>query len=318
MAEFFESLVGLLCGNGRAFEYLLTVLGSSYLEEEQRLADRIKDELDHTIKSFVKRATSKYGFEMQNYLKNVKVESKSVVPTKFELKAYTQFGSMTRLVECEPEDSAIDKTIAGIMYWQSGCPYHQILEYVRGLSTVEKDKIIDGQVGIRQNRRQRPSRAFEGVYYTFDLRSNFGMFRDIHRHRALTMHRQLLTTNHGYTMSKEITEAGFEKDFKKCMKRSQEVFERISEDYQEQAQYVVNFAYNYPYMMRLNLREACHLIELRTIPQGHADYRRMAQEMYRQIRAAHPRLSRIIKCVDMGEYGLERLGAEKRKAAKMA
>ena len=78
----------------------------------------------------------------------------------------------------------------------------------------------------------------------------------------------------------------------------------------------MNFAYNYPYMMRLNLREACHLLELRTIPQGHADYRRMAQEMYRQIRAKHPRLSRIIKFVDMGEYGLERLGAEKRKAAK--
>ena len=307
-----------ICGNGRAFEYLLTVLGSSYLEEEWRLADRIKDELDTTIRSFVKRATSKYGFEMQNYLKNIKVESKSVVPDKFELKVYTSFGPMTRLVGCEPEDSAMDKTIASIMYLQSGYPYHQILDYVRGLSTVEKDRIIDGQVGIRQNRRQRPSRAFEGVYYTFDLRSNFGMFRDIHRHRTLTMHRQLLTTNHGYTMSKEITEAGFEKDFEKCMKRSQEVFERISEDYPEQAQYVVNFAYNYPYMMRLNLREACHLLELRTIPQGHADYRRMAQEMFRQIRATHPRLSRIIKFVDMGEYGLERLGAEKRKAAKMA
>ena len=74
----------------------------------------------------------------------------------------------------------------------------------------------------------------------------------------------------------------------------------------------MNFAYNYPYMMRLNLREACHLLELRTIPQGHADYRRMAQEMYRQIRAKHPRLSRIIKFVDMGEYGLERLGGFRR------
>ena len=172
-----------ICGNGRAFEYLLTVLASSDLEEERLLADQIKTELDTTIKSFVKRATSKYGLEMQDYLRNVKVESKNAVLDEVEWNAsYPRLGSLIRLAEWEPEDSAIDKTIASIMYWQSGSPYHQILEYVRGLSMVEKDRLIDGQVRIRRNRRQRPSRAFEGVYYTFDLRSNFGMFRDIHRH----------------------------------------------------------------------------------------------------------------------------------------
>ena len=306
-----------ICGNGRAFEYLLTVLGSSNLEEERHLATQIKDELDTTIRSFVKRATDRYGLEMQDYLRNVKIESKSAVPTKFEWNApCTQLGSMINLVECELEDTAIDKTIASTIYWQSGFSYHRALEHVHGMVTVAKDRIIDGQVRIRKNRRQRPSRAFEGVYYTFDLRSNFGMFRDIHRHRALTMHRQLLTANHGFTMSKEIEEAGFKKDFEECMNKSEDAFDSICVDYPEQAQYVMNFAYNYPYMMRFNLREACHLIELRTIPQGHADYRRMAQEMYRQIRAAHPRLSRIIKFVDLNEYGLGRLGAEKRQAAK--
>ena len=306
-----------ICGNGRAFEYLLTVLRSSGLAEEGILAIQIKDELDTTIMSFVKRATNKYGLEMQDYLRNVKAESKNAVLDEVEWNSsYPKLGSLIRLMECEPEDSAIDKTIAGIMYGQSGSPYHQILEYVRGLPMMEKDRIIDGQAGIRQNRRQRPSRAFEGVYYTFDLRSNFGMFRDIHRHRTLTMHRQLLTASHGFTMSNEIEEAGFKKDFEECMNKSEDAFKSISKNYPEQAQYVVNFAYNYPYMMRLNLREACHLIELRTIPQGHADYRRMAQKMFREIRAVHPRLSRIIKFADMNEYGLERLGAEKRKAGK--
>jgi thymidylate synthase ThyX len=80
----------------------------------------------------------------------------------------------------------------------------------------------------------------------------------------------------------------------------------------EQAQYVVNFAYNYPFFMRLNLREATHLIELRTVPQGHPDYRKVAQNMFKLIKKVHPNLGSIIKFVDLNEYKLERLEAEKR------
>ena len=58
---------------------------------------------------------------------------------------------------------------------------------------------------LRKNRRHRPPRAFELVNYTFDLINNFGMFRDFHRHRALTLERQLLTTEHGFSIPKEIT-----------------------------------------------------------------------------------------------------------------
>ena len=78
----------------------------------------------------------------------------------------------------------------------------------------------------------------------------------------------------------------------------------------------VYFAYNYPYFMKLNLREACHLIELRTIPQGHIDYRRVAQNMYNQINKVHPNLSKIMKFVDLKEYDLERFEAEKRTEEK--
>jgi thymidylate synthase ThyX len=84
----------------------------------------------------------------------------------------------------------------------------------------------------------------------------------------------------------------------------------------QQAQYVVNFAYNYPFFMSLNLREACHLVELRTIPQGHADYRQVGQKMFSQIKEKHPVLSQIIKFVDLKTYGLERFEAEKRKEEK--
>ena len=304
-----------ITGNGRAFEYLLTVLGSSELDEEQKLASKIKNELDTTIKSFVRRADDKYGKAFQKYLKDVKNKAKIV--TKKEIESNPVKGTITKLTDYESEKQALDTIITCIMYEQSpSTSYQNIMQQVKKISTKRKIEIIDEFTKIRTNRRHRPSRAFENTYYTFDLCNNFGMFRDFHRHRALTLERQLLTTDHGYVLPKEIETVGLEKDFKECMNNSKITFEKIRKKLPEQSQYVVNFAYNYPYFMKLNLREACHLIELRTIPQGHIDYRRVAQEMYKQINKVHPNLSKIMKFVDLKEYDLERFESEKRTEEK--
>jgi len=304
-----------ITGNGRAFEYLLTVLGSSDLKEEQDLASKIKKELDTTIKSFVRRADDKYGKAFQKYLKDIKNTSRRI--TLKEIKPNPKKGTVTKLVDYESENSAIDKIITGIMYEQSpSTSYQDILKHVKKMPKENKKKVIEEFVKIRTNRRHRPSRAFENIYYTFDLCNNFGMFRDFHRHRALTLERQLLTTDHGYNMPNEIKILGIEKDYTECMKKTKETFENMRKRFPEQAQYVVNFGYNYPYFMKFNLREACHLIELRTVPQGHVDYRRVAQQMFKQINKVHPNLSKIMKYVDMKEYDLERFESEKRTEEK--
>jgi len=304
-----------ITGNGRAFEYLLTILGSSDLKEERDLASKIKKELDTTIKSFVRRADDKYGKAFQKYLKDVKNKSRLI--TRNEIKSNPIIGSVTKLVDYESEKIAMDKIITSIMYEQSpSTSYQNILQQVKKISKENKIKIVNEFIKIRTNRRHRPSRAFENTYYTFDLCNNFGMFRDLHRHRALTLERQLLTTDHGYNIPNEIKILGIERDFKDCMNKTKETFEKIRKKYPEQGQYVVNFGYNYPYFMKFNLREACHLIELRTVPQGHIDYRRVAQQMFKQINKVHPNLSKIMKYVDMKEYDLERFESEKRTEEK--
>ena len=304
-----------ITGNGRAFEYLLTVLGASELDEEQKLASKIKKELDTTIKSFVRRADDKYGKAFQKYLKDIKKKSKSIALKEIKSKPVT--GVITKIVDFETEGKALDKIITSIMYEQSpSTSYQNIMQQVKKISNTKKIKMINEFTKIRTNRRHRPSRAFENTYYTFDLCNNFGMFRDFHRHRALTLERQLLTTDHGFVLPNEIKILGLEKDFKNCMNNTKSTFNKIRKKFPEQSQYVVNFAYNYPYFMKLNLREACHLIELRTIPQGHIDYRRVAQDMYKQINKIHPNLSKIMKFVDLKEYDLERFESEKRTEEK--
>ena len=300
-----------ITGNGRAFEYLLSILYGSSLDEERMVAIKIHRELDVVIRSFVKRADDKYGKTLQKYHNDLRNASQNLVKKYLSNKKKSKFS--VELVEWDSAKQAEEKVISAILYEQAhGISYNTILTEVKKMSPVVRKKIIKSFAELRQNRRHRPPRAFEMTQYTFDFLTNFGMFRDLHRHRVLTLERQLLTTNHGFSVPAEVFVLGMESDFADCMYKSKEVFDMIQPTMPEQAQYVVNLAYNYPYFVRLNLREATHLIELRTVPQGHPDYRKVGQDMYKAIKKVHPALCKIIRFVDLKQYKLERLESEKR------
>ncbi|HXC61856.1 MAG TPA: FAD-dependent thymidylate synthase, partial [Nitrospiria bacterium] len=84
------------------------------------------------------------------------------------------------------------------------------------------------------------------------------------------------------------------------------------------AQYVVPFAYRIRWYMKLNLREAVHIGELRTMPQGHPDYRSIVQEMWRKIQETHPTLAVCARFIDWKTYHLGRLQSEMRTEFKKA
>jgi hypothetical protein len=191
-----------------------------------------------------------------------------------------------------------------------------LLNYAKTLPDEKRHEIIRLYTQYRQNRRHRPGRAFESIDYSFELLTNYGTFRDLHRHRLLTISRQLLSTSYGYDTPKEITESGIEKDYNDCMYVSNDAYKSISSKMPVEAQYVVNFAYRYPYFIKMNLREACHMIELRTTPQGHPDYRRVCQQMYALIKKVNPVISEGIKFVDMNDYELGRFKSERKSVLK--
>ena len=85
----------------------------------------------------------------------------------------------------------------------------------------------------------------------------------------------------------------------------------------EEAQYAVPYGYRMRYNIQLNLRQAIHLLELRSSPQGHPDYRRTSQDMFREIHRVHPLLAETMKFVDLTpDIPFGRLRAEMRKARK--
>lgn len=304
-------------GNGRAFEYLLTIMHGSRLSEIRTLGEQLLLELNSVIPSFVRRANDKYGQAMQGYFAKTEDTVKELV--KKHLSGVTPEANpdRVRLLEAEDNFAAEVKVASAVLYEQAdGRPLEKIMRYVKSMQSQDRHSVIRAYTQHRENRRQRPGRAYEMVDCTFELFTNFGMFRDLHRHRVLTIERQLLSTRHGYDMPSEIKEAGLDREFAECMDASRDVYNEMAGEMSEEAQYAVNFAYRYPYFMKMNLREACHLIELRTVPQGHPDYRQVCQEMFVQLKKAHPVLAEGIKFADMNAYKLERFDAEKRTEKK--
>jgi thymidylate synthase ThyX len=113
-------------------------------------------------------------------------------------------------------------------------------------------------------------------------------------------------------------ESGLAARFDDAMERSAALHDALVERFPEQAAYAVSLAYQMRYVMQMNAREAMHLCELRSSPQGHPSYRRIAQSMHRLIaeQAGHRAIGAAMKYVDHGDSDLERLDAERAAEAR--
>ena len=306
-----------ITGNGRAFEYLLTRLYCSELDELKDLAHMLNSELDCVIPSFIKRVNEKHGKSLQSFMINTNKEITKLTDKYLE-NIKPEYSPMdVRLIDYMDSKDAEVKVVSAILYENAqGQSLHDITKLAKSFPQSRRNEIILAYTKFRGNRRHRPGRAFEMVEYLFEMFTNFGMFRDLHRHRILTMERQLLSTKHGYDIPKEITDSGMEKDFKDCMHLSSNTYQNIAKTMPVEAQYAVNFAYKYPYFIKINLRELYHVIELRTTAQGHPDYRYICQQIFKKINEIHPLLMKGMKFVDMNQYELGRFDTEKKKELK--
>ena len=98
------------------------------------------------------------------------------------------------------------------------------------------------------------------------------------------------------------------------MDASSDLYEALrSAGFEAAAPYAVAMAYRVRFYMDMNAREAMHLIELRTSPQGHPSYRRVCQLMHRAIadEAGHRAIAGAMQFVDHSNVELERLQSER-------
>ena len=299
-------------GTGQGYEALLLRMRAHPLPEVRRYAQMMLEELRVVIPSFLRRVDRQdRGVVWSRYFEERRDRTEAMAAHLLG-DEQPQPAPMVRLVDHDPDGE--DKVLAAILYSVSDLPESQLAERVAKLEPEERFALLDAYVGERQNRRHKPGRAFERTGYRFDVLADYGAFRDLQRHRMLTLEWQPLTPRHGFTMPGEVSEAGAESLFLEAMDRSAELFEDLRAQFPHQAPYAVALAYKVRFVMQMNAREAMHLIELRTAPAGHPDYRTVCQEMWRLIRdeAGHHGLAEAMRHVDLSSHDLGRLGAERR------
>jgi thymidylate synthase ThyX len=310
------SNVGIF-GSGQAYEMLLLRMRAHPLVEVRAYADLMLRELRTVIPAFMRRVdVPDRGGAWSAYLAAV---ADAIGQQAGRVGAAPEPRPEVTLVEWDPD--AETKVAAAALYAVTDLPDDQLLAYVRALPAADRSRLIDAYIGKRGNRRHKPGRAIERVFYRFDLLTDYGVFRDLQRHRMLTIEWQRLSPVNGYVTPSAIADIGAEAVWDEAMERTALLSSRLAATFgPDVAQYAVPFAYRVRYYMHLNAREALHLLELRSQQGGHTDYRRVAQEMHRLIgeQAGHRQLAESMRYVDYADYELARLETERRSAAKRA
>ncbi len=305
-------------GTGQGYEQLLIRMRAHPLPEARDYAGMMLEDLRKVIPSFVRRvdvddrgvAWSRYMEENRGAMQALAVE---LLLTENQAER-----PLVSLVDFDPRGE--EKVLSAMLYAFSDLPEDKLAERVARLGPEDRARLVQTYVGERGNRRHRPGRALERTDYRFDVLSDYGAFRDLQRHRLLTIDWQSLGPDHGYAVPAEVSDAGeeAEESYRQSMERSAELYADLADDFPEQASYAIALGYRVRYAMQMNAREAMHVLELRSGPQGHPGYRAVVQEMHRLIadEAGHRALAGAMGYVDHSEVALERLESERRAEAR--
>ncbi len=314
-----RSNVGIF-GTAQGYEALLLRMRAHPLSEVQQYADLMLVELRKVIPAFLRRLERpERGGVWSRYLAETRDSTARVAQRVLDGIEPEPRAEVT-LTDFDPDGEA--KVVAAALYAGSSLPDDQLLTIARKLGPDERRQVLDAYVGQRENRRHKPGRAFERTSYRFDVLADYGAFRDLQRHRLLTLEWQPLSTRHGHVTPEEIAEAGALADWTHVMQESAALHDAlVGAGLAHVAPYAVSMAYRVRFYLDVNAREAMHMIELRTTPQGHPAYRRICQTMHRLIeeQAGHRALAASMRYVDFsgglgGRMDAER-AAELRRAA---
>jgi thymidylate synthase ThyX len=311
-----QSNVGIF-GTGQGYEALLLRMRAHPLEEVRATADAVLAELRKVIPAFLTRVDQPdRGGRWTAYFEETR---NATLALAHRLQSDAAPSSRDEVTLTDFDADGEIKVVAAALYTSSSQPDDELMAAARRMTAEERATVLAAYVGERGNRRHKPGRAFERTSYRFDVLTDYGAFRDLQRHRLLTIDWQALAPRHGFVQPEAVIEAGGDADWQSVMRRSAELYDALADaGLSTVAQYAVSMAYRVRFVMDMNAREAMHVIELRTAPAGHPAYRRVCQQMHRLIadRAGHHAIAASMKFADHTTVELERLQEERRLEAK--
>jgi len=313
------SHVGIFA-TGQAYEQLLLRLLASPLPEARDYADMILRELKAVMPSFVARVERpERGGEWVPYLEERAAASERWAARLGldRVRRGERSGPAVRLLAAHGSE---DELLAALLFEAAAASEDEARAAVRALPPDERATMLAELVGERRNRRHRPGRGLEALRYRFEVVSDYGAFRDLQRHRMLTVQWQTLGPELGAGVPEELEGAGVADSYRAGLELSAAEYARIAElGRLELAPYALCLGYRIRYVLDMNAREAMHLIELRSGREGHPAYRAVAHALHAEIARVHPAVGAAMTFVDRDtEPRLERILSEIRAHAKQA
>ena len=303
---------------GQTYEQLILHLLAHPLEEAQSYGRMILDELKAVIPSFFTRVERPdRGGQWVEYL-----ESRERAGRRWALRlglnaAAGPTGPSVTLLRAQGDE---DDVLAALLFEAAAVAEEEAREAVGALDADTRAELLADLAGDRANRRYRPGRGLEALRYRFEIVADYGAFRDLQRHRMLTVQWQPLTPDLGADIPEQVELAGCGEDYRRALEISAREYGRLADDgLATAAPYALCLGYRIRFVLDLNAREAMQLIELRSGREGHPSYRAVAHEMHAQISAVHPAVGAMMTHVDRDtEPRLERILAEMRSQARVS
>jgi thymidylate synthase ThyX len=305
--------------SGQAYEQLILHLLAHPLPEARDYGGMILDAIKAVMPSFVSRVErpDRGGEWVRHLERRREATERWVARLGLDRRAGEEDGPYVRLLHVDGDE---DLLLAALLFEEAAVGEREALDAARALAAGERARALGDLVGERRNRRHRPGRGFEALRYRFEVVSDYGAFRDLQRHRMLTVQWQALTPDLGADVPEEVAGAGCGDEYAAALERSRDEYERLAAaGLRDAAPYALCLGYRIRYVLDLDAREAMHLIELRSGREGHPAYRAVAHEMHALIAERHPAVAAAMRHVDAsGEPRLERILAEIRQDGRRA
>jgi thymidylate kinase/thymidylate synthase ThyX len=305
------STVGIYA-SGQAVENLIMNLLADELPEARITGQKLLDHARTIIPTFLERADNpERGGATIAYRANTRKAvgdlAKEILPAN-----HTSDNDAVTLTGVWPRNEL--DLVPDMLYEHSNLSLGEIKDSVSTLQYGQKVDVFNAYIGERLNRRHKPGRALEKAHYSWDLICDYGIFRDLQRHRMVDdLNWQQLTPRFGYEIPTLVEEAGLTDAFEQCFEVSLKLYSFLQEKgYALEAQYATLLGHKMRWKITYNAREAFHFHELRTSPQGHPGYRKLVLQMHEKLTEVHPMMAEAMLFVNKGEDDkLTRLAAER-------
>ncbi len=305
--------------SGQAYEAMLIRMWNHPLPEARECARAMLSELRTVIPAFLTRVDrADRGVATGQYLAAGDRAAADLAARLGLTETAGHAEPGVRLVDFDPDGES--RVLAHALWPASGGGLTEMRARVAALDAAGRAAALAEWAGARGDRRQRPGRALEATAYTFEVVCDYGAYRDLQRHRMLTLQAQPLGPRLGYDVPDEVVAAGVADDYAAIQARCVALHDALAPELPAAAPYAVTLAHRIRFTMTMNAREAMHLIELRSQPQGHESYRAVARDMHREIAetAGHRVIAGMMSFVDASDPAAGRLAAERRLEARRA